>query len=114
MHVYIYQHIPFLRLKLNSQPPVMAGTQISSFLCAWSLHSPGPNYQSSHTHVCKYLSLLTVIVLYGLQICLCVHLGGKEGRRWRISDQMDTLVKENLRYRWTVHMNLARDYILQS
>ncbi len=72
MHVYIYQHIPFLRSRLNSQPPIMAGTQTSSFLCAWPLHSPSPNYQSSHPHVCKYLSLLTVSSSWPLDLPLCM------------------------------------------
>ncbi len=107
MNVYIYQHIPFLlRLRLNSQPPIMAGTQIS--------YTPPVRTTKAHTNTSLSVSPYSPLVLYGLQICLCVHLGGKGGRRWRISDRMDTLVKENLRYRWTMHMNLTRDYILQS
>ncbi len=78
MHVYIYQHIPFLRLRLNSQPPILASTQISCFLCAWSLHSPSPNYQSSHPHVFKYLSLLTISSLWPPDLPLCAP--GREGR----------------------------------
>ncbi len=103
--LYIYKHIPFLRLRLNSQPPIMAGTQISSFLCAWFPHSPSPNYQSSHPHIFKYLSLLTVI-FYGLQICLCVHLGGKGGRRWRISDRIS-----NRNHQCSMHISTSHAYM---
>ncbi len=67
--------------KIKAQLPTSYNgrhTDTISFLCAWSLHSPSPNYQSSHPHVFKYLSLFTISSLWPPDLPLCAP--GREGR----------------------------------
>ncbi len=67
--------------KIKAQLPTSYNgrhTDINLSVCMVIIHSPSPNYQSSHPHVFKYLSLLTVSSSWTLDLPLCAP--GREGR----------------------------------
>ncbi len=48
--------------------------------CVHGHYTPPVRTTKAHTHTSLSISPYSPLVLYGLQICLCVYLGGKGGR----------------------------------
>ncbi len=84
IYIYIYHHVPFLRSRLNSQPP-MAGSQHKHPFCEAHYTHPVRTIKA-HAHVFKYNSL-TISSPWSVQSCVCVTSdtawGTKEGKRSR-------------------------------
>ncbi len=100
----------------NGQSDIHACLYISTITCTFHSYKQGsvPNHlwhpfyvhdhythpvwtTKTHTHTTLstiYSSLLTVSSVWPLNLCLCIWEGSKGGRRWRISDRMDTWYKK--------------------
>ncbi len=92
MHVYIYLPSPSIPKNQGSVPNHLWHP---FYVHGHYTHPVWTTKAHTHTTLSTiYTSLLTVSSLCMSSRSASVHLGGKGGRRWRISDQMDTWYKK--------------------